>query len=468
MPSTAIRNNSYGILMSTNTSGVIVNNSPSLNPTDYFALEISALLHRGIGCILVDNSSNGTMNSYFLSWDGISLAFYSTIGGIARNITNIRSPAFRLDDHNDISVFYNGAKIIVMANGVYITALTVTGALGTNSGDLRIGQYYNGAVASRTVLSAYRFYHTDQYTAKSHRMRVFENKEDPAITGTCMLNLGMVGSGTTVPDLSGNGNNGTVSGTTWTTNVPGKARATASARTPKTTWTPATRTVKPNREGIFGKLYVKMFLDSDTLPKNIANASALTAWPDCSGRGSVPNSTGASRPTFYKTTTAELCNGKPAVSWNGTTQLLTTTLNVLGPPFTVFMVARTDADSFNQYFMDGNVFNQLVMYRLSGALRIYAGINVGPIAMPNATWSLLSATYNGAGSFVGLGSTEVSGNSGALTAQGITLGNSAGGGAGTGLNGNIALVIVADGTYSAAVRTEMRNEIVKMYPNLTL
>lgn len=454
--------------MSTNTSGVIVANSPSLNPTDYFALEISALLHRGIGCILVDNSSNGTTNSYFLSWDGISLSFYSAIGGIARNIISIHSPAFRLDDHNDISVFYNGAKIIVMANGVYITSLTVTGTLGTNSGQLRIGQYFNGAVASRTVLSAYRFYHTDQYTSKSHRMRVFENKEDPALTGTCMLNFNMVGSGTTVPDLSGNGNNGTVSGTTWTTNVPGKARATATARTPKTTWTTATRTVKPNREGIFGKLYVKMFLDSDTLPKNIANASALTAWPDCSGRGSVPNSTGASRPTFYKTTTAELCNGKPAVSWNGTTQILTSALNILGQPFTVFMVARTDADLANQYFMDGSSFNTLVMHRFSGALRIYAGTSLVSATLPNATWSLLSATYNSTSSAAAVGSTGVTGNAGVLTSVGITLGNSAGGGAGTGLNGNIALVIVADGTYSAAVCTEMRNEIVKMYPNLTL
>lgn len=454
--------------MSTNTSGVIVNNSPSLNPTDYFALEISALLHGGIGCILVDNSSNGTTNSYFLSWDGISLGFYSTISGIARNITNIRSPAFRLDDHNDISVFYNGQKIVVMANGVYITSLTVTGTLGTNSGQLRIGQYFNGALASRTVLSAYRFYHTDQYTSKSHRMRVFENKEDPALTGTCMLNFNMVGSGTTVPDLSGNGNNGTVSGTTWTTNVPGKARATATARTPKTTWTTATRTVKPNREGIFGKLYVKMFLDSDTLPKNIANASALTAWPDCSGRGSVPNSTGASRPTFYKTTTAELCNGKPAVSWNGTTQILTSALNILGQPFTVFMVVRTDADLANQYFMDGGSFNTLVLYRLSGGLRAYAGANVGPIAMPHATWSLISATFNTTSSEVALGSTIVSGAVGAFNSAGITLGNSAGGGAGVGLNGNIALVVVADGIYSLETDALVRTEIVKLYPNLTL
>lgn len=455
--------------MSTNTSGVIVNNSPSLNPTDYFALEISALLHRGIGCILVDNSSNGVTNSYFLSWDGISLAFYSTIGGVARNIINIRSPAFRIDDHNDISVFYDGQKIVAMANGVYLSSLAVTGTLGTNAGQLRIGQYFNGTVASRTVLSAYRFYHTNQYTAKSHRMRVFENKEDPALTGTCMLNFGMVGSGTTVPDLSDNGNNGTVSGTTWTTNVPGKARAAATARTPKTTWTTAAaRTPKPNREGIFGKLYVKMFVDSDTLPKNLANASALTAWPDCSGRGSVPNSTGASRPTFYKTTTAELCNGKPAVSWNGGTQLLTSALNIAGQPFTVFMVVRTDADLFNQYFMDGSSFNTLVLYRLSGGLRAYSGTNLGPITMPSGTWSLISATFNTTSSSVSLGSTKVSGAVGAFSSAGITLGNSAGGGSGVGLNGNIALVVTADGTYSNDVCSAVMAEIVRLYPNLTL
>ena len=146
MPRTALKNNSFGMLMSTDSSGVLVANSPTLNPTDFFAFEISALLHRGVGCILVDNSSSGVINSYFLSWDGSSLGFYSTIGGVEKNITNIRSPAFKLGDHNDISVFYNGQKIVLMANGAFLTSLSVTGTLGTNSGQLRVGPYYNGSV----------------------------------------------------------------------------------------------------------------------------------------------------------------------------------------------------------------------------------------------------------------------------------------------------------------------------------
>ena len=132
------------------------------------------------------------------------------------------------------------------------------------------------------------------------------------------------------------------------------------------------------------------------------------------------------------------------------------------------MLVRTDVDLSNQYFMDGSSFNTQVFYRIAGGLRAYAGANVGPITMPNATWSLISATFNTTSSKIALGSTTVSGSVGAFTSTGITLGNIVGGASGVGMNGNIALVIAADDTYSSEVEALVRSEIALLYPNLTL
>lgn len=462
-----LRNIGYGVNVTTNNGGIIIPYSASLNPTDFIAIEISCKLFKGKGCFLVDNSQNGTTNSYYVYWDGATLNWYSTIGGAPRNFLGITSPALRLNDHNDIVIKYDGSTVMFLANGAFIAAFPCTGALGVNTGQLRLGQHWSAAYATNTVFSSIRFYHTNQYTMKSHRMRVFENKEDPALLGTCILNLVMVGSGTAVPDISGLGNHGTLASGSWTTDVLGKARPMRTSVTMRSSFSAITRPAIPDDEEILRTLYCKMYCDGDAL-SNLSDGGVVNYWPDRSGREATPSAVGSFRPTLYKTTLAQLLNGKPTVYFNGS-QLLSSQLDITNQPFTVFIVGRTSGvPKVNQYFMDGSNFNTQVFYRSSGNIRIYAFSNVGPIVMPDATWSLLSARFNGASSFVALGATEVTGDCAGANGVGITLANSAGGTAGVGLDGSIALVVVAYGVYSAEQVAKVRNAIIKKFPNLTL
>lgn len=678
--------------ISSPTGGVIIPNSPTLNPTDYFAFEFDAFMIKDKAIIFVDNSQAGVTNSYYMSWDGQTIGFYSTIGGLARNIFITNSNLIKYNDWNSLAVTYNGSAIMIFANGSLLTALACTGSLGTNSGTLRIGQYFAGSLLQTGLMANQRFYNTPNYTAKSHRMRVFQGKEDPEISGTCRLALRMVGSGTSVPDDSGYGNNGTFARGIWSTKVPSKARTTAATRTPIAraipikdfrtaisfngttsfgatptinfggtnrftlrgyisvtafgtaqvlletsansntnnafavvvdpadgtnrlsflvhgntgaaysycisnplvagTWYYATfvfdgtlssdqvkiyingnrnvasyrlnhqvvdaiannilffaarnsssvfagyrtrdmkltinkafsdtevmtdfiyragvsggttilnlpcnettgniaadtsgnmyhlttggsasfvitgpsypRRVVEDDEWVLSTLNTTLFVKGDGLT-NFQDNSLLSYFPDFSGRNIPVSANGSQRPTFYRSTTSELLNSKPTIKFSGL-QLLSTIQTVGGFPFTVFMVAKTRVDLSNQYFMDGSIFNSEVVYRLSGGLRLYSNQNVGPIAMPNATWSIITAQFNTTSSAIGLGATEITGSSGAATSPGITLGNSAGGSAGVGLDGSIAVVIVAFGTYSASVKSAIRAGLASRY-NLVL
>lgn len=466
MPRTTIANNTAGIVINSG-SGVIFDNSPAFSPTDHFAFEIEVLLVKGSGCILVDNSLAGTTNSYFFAWDGESLAFYVTLGGVSRNILTIQSPAIKINGYNKISVSYNGSLVVIMANGALVRVSAVSGAVGTNSGPFRIGQYFNGAIAGKAVILAYRFYHTPNYTMNSHRMWVFDNKGDSAIAGTCELKISMPGSGTVVPDVSGNGRNGTFATANWTTNVPGKARQARTTTVARTSSTPVTRQQSVDDEDILRAIYCKVFVDSTSL-KNTVDGSLVSSWPDKSGRGVTLSTIGSFRPTYYNQTVGHLLDGKPTVAFSGS-NLLASLLDATAQPFTLFMVVRATGDVSNQYFADGSTFNTEVVYRLSGGLRAYAGVNVGPITMPLTTWHLISAQFNSTSSSVSLGNTKVAGNAGAFTSAGLTIGNSAGaGGGGVGLFGNIAAAVVAYGVCTAEQEERIKASLVRRYPSLIL
>jgi hypothetical protein len=71
-----------------------------------------------------------------------------------------------------------------------------------------------------------------------------------------------------------------------------------------------------------------------------ADASALAAWPDLSGNGRHLSATGTAQPTYYKTTSAKLVNGLPAVWYDGTNNYMTVTTfgAPLAQPFSLFAV----------------------------------------------------------------------------------------------------------------------------------
>jgi hypothetical protein len=70
-----------------------------------------------------------------------------------------------------------------------------------------------------------------------------------------------------------------------------------------------------------------------------ADDTALASWPDLSGDGfNWAQATGAHRPTYYKTTSAKLVNGLPAVWFNGSSTFMQTTGPTYTSANTVFLV----------------------------------------------------------------------------------------------------------------------------------
>lgn len=202
-------------------AGILVNNTASLNPTDYVALEIWCKPVPGQNIVLFDNSTSGVTNSYFLlvGGDG-SLAWYSTIGGIVKNIIGTTGK-LRQWQWNFVSATYDGTNITLMANGSVFATLAATGTLGTNSGQLRIGQYYNTGVPVQGWITQPRIYHRNDYTIATHRLRYYNNRDDATMRAGLVLDMPCnEGGGTSVADVSGQGNNGTFSRAIWNTATP--------------------------------------------------------------------------------------------------------------------------------------------------------------------------------------------------------------------------------------------------------
>lgn len=76
-----------------------------------------------------------------------------------------------------------------------------------------------------------------------------------------------------------------------------------------------------------------------------ADGGAVATWPDASGNGHHLTATGTGQPTMYRTTSDRLINGKPVVTFDGTSDFLTVP-NVLTSMTEgeVFVVLRADGD----------------------------------------------------------------------------------------------------------------------------
>lgn len=87
-----------------------------------------------------------------------------------------------------------------------------------------------------------------------------------------------------------------------------------------------------------------------------ADGTALTSWADESANGYNLTVARSADPTYYKTTSAKLVNGLPAVWFNGTTQGLgrTATPNGSAAGWTVFAVALISSVSGAQIIFSGD------------------------------------------------------------------------------------------------------------------
>lgn len=211
-------------------AGVLLANASSLNPTDLVCLESWFKPVPGINLVLFDNSQAGATFSYFLSCDGNgTLSWFSTIGGISRNILNISTKA-RTHGWNFISGYYDGSQINVCLNGASISTLAASGALGTNSGQTRVGQYFNSGVPVSGRMTQARGYRR-VYTLLDHQSRYYGNIDNATMRTGLFLDEQMgEGSGSVVADSSGSGNTGTFSRAVWNVDAPFKERSSVSGR----------------------------------------------------------------------------------------------------------------------------------------------------------------------------------------------------------------------------------------------
>ncbi len=222
MPRPIVRTIPFSVDVATN-AGILVNNAASLNPTNVVALEAWFKITPYQPIVIFDNSQTGVTNSYFLSaGNNGKLSWFSAIGGIAKNILNVGF--IRFYDWNFVSGFYDGANVTLCLNGSQIGTLAATGAMGTNSGQLRIGQYFNAGVPIIGKVARPRIYNR-VYTLRDHQERFYNNLDNAAMRSGLVLDMPLnEGSGSSVADISGFSNNGTFSRAIWSADTPWKSR----------------------------------------------------------------------------------------------------------------------------------------------------------------------------------------------------------------------------------------------------
>lgn len=201
-----------------------VANSSSINPT---AAATVAIWIKPTGTpkssVLVDNSTVGVTNSYFMSVgaDG-SFSWFSTIGGAAKNIAPATSQRVKWNQWNLLMGTFTGTEVHLFLNGAQLTEqLTgITGALGTNSGILRIGAYYTGSSSLTFQGNIYRprIFNVG-CTLAEHQDMYYNGVLSSALQAGLAMDLAMTeGAGTTIADISGNSNTATLnSSATWNT-----------------------------------------------------------------------------------------------------------------------------------------------------------------------------------------------------------------------------------------------------------
>lgn len=157
------------------------------------------------------------------------------------------------------------------------------------------------------------------------------------------------GSGSSATDSSSNGNTGTITGATYSTDVFLKPRSAATNRL-------RINGVLPTSiSGLVG------WWKADSLVLN--DGDVVDSWTDSSGNGNHLTGTTTQRPTFK----TNLINSTyPLVRFNGTSNVLTKTGIVTANPFTIFAVGQAqNTISQNGRMVAGNVGNWLMGIRQS-------------------------------------------------------------------------------------------------------
>lgn len=192
------------------TSGLTIPNNAALNPTSAVTVRIRFMISgQNTHHSLFDNSQAGTTSSYFFDYyEAVGFRWYSTVGGLSKNIvgTTYRAPR---GVWIDAVATYTGAAIFIYVNGVKLAEeiTGISGALGTNSGPLRIGRSWNALATGALVGYIHRPMIFNVGCTLSEAQDMYYNDVFSAsLQAGKVLDLAMTeGSGTTVADVSTTG-----------------------------------------------------------------------------------------------------------------------------------------------------------------------------------------------------------------------------------------------------------------------
>lgn len=463
MPKLRRVESTYSIDVAGGTGGVVVPNSPSLNPTDYFAAEFCVFMKAGVPLLLVDNSQSGVTASFYIYVSGTGdMSFYSQINGVSRNLIAYRAP-FNPNGFNKYGAMYDGTKIEIYANRERIATLAVTGTLGTNSGNMRFGQYFNGSQSFEGKFSIARIFHTNAYSFDSFLKFCDNEPHDASLWSTRVYDMDTsTGSGTTVNDLSGSGNVGTFSRAVWSTVVPFRSKNSSTGRVLDTA-----RVLQPlkkkilkysDSENVTREVSLQAWFMGNAVP-GATDGSQPAVWPDQSGNGNDLGAFGSPTPTYHSTNISHILNGLPTFQFSGNQYFKR--LTGLSGARCIFIVHRLLVEPANQTIVDGATSLASAMYRLSFNYRIFAGGAIGFISAGGTQWRVQIGNFSGPASVCGLDGQEVKGNLTDVTTPGITVGAS---GANTErITGNIAEVIVTNGALDDLKRRVIRRYLDAKY-----
>jgi hypothetical protein len=205
---------------------------------------------------------------------------------------------------------------------------------------------------------------------------------------------------------------------------------------------------------------LKLWVKSDTGITLVG--SKVSAWADQSGNGNnLTQGTDANRPTFV----SSQLNGYGTVQFDGINDKMVSPSFTLAQPETIFIVYKNPSFDAGGYIFDGITGDSggYFQYGSSPFVYMYAGASFTPITGIAGAYFLATCIFNGASSkHQRNNAAEQTGNAGAASMGGFTLGSYAGG---TGYEGNphVAEVVVMSGVATAAQRNNMKTYVTNRY-----
>jgi len=156
-------------------------------------------------------------NKYCLSIEPTTNKAEFHITGIGELESQI---ALNLNQWYKVTAIYNGSEMKIYIDGILSNSIAASGSMQVDEYPLYIGgsgwnggnSYLNGKIDNPTVWNKALTQSEIQYYMSSP-----PTGNEVGLVGYWNFNEG---SGTTVTDLSGNGNNGTINGATWSTDAP--------------------------------------------------------------------------------------------------------------------------------------------------------------------------------------------------------------------------------------------------------